>query len=510
MLKKMMTILLAGTLLFGFSACGGKEDISAGAPDYSDSELTMPLYAYSGPTDGTYTENGIKYDTGVDYRTEERYKEYADCGFNILLLQGNDPYRGEEFASSQTKKNMDNALKAGLKVIVFDSRLHELSTQESSLIAAEDTYDAGRIAGRTQFESEEKLAEYVADCMKDYAAHEAFYGLQLKDEPSHTMFQAMGEVYKAIKAYKPDAFVQCNLLPMVQSASILPRYSDLGTDLSQTETYYKAYLEKFLDKSGADYLLFDSYPMQQNDAGVKNISSTHIRGLQITAEVAKERGVKLFNVAQTCAHNAGGHRSTRKCGKSEMYWQTNLLLGMGVKQISYFTYWRKQDNSSGEYFYDDASIISQNGEKNALYGYMQTIHREMQDLAKVILNFNWQATSYAVGAPLDFSMNWLSGVENQTLAKVSSHTVKQGGVSLVSELKDETRGQYGYMIQNILDPAWAEQGGNTISEITLKFDDSYSKLAVYDKGTLRYEKLAADNTYTCKLDAGYALFVLPY
>lgn len=510
MLKKVMTILMAGTLLFGCAACGEEEDIAVGAPDYSESECFFPLYAYSGPTDGTYTENGVQYSTGTDYRTEERYKEYAECGFNILLLQGNDPYRGEEFASSQTKKNMDNAQKAGLKVIVFDARLHDLSTQEQSLIATSDTYDAARIANNTQFQSETALAEYVANCMKDYAAHEAFYGLQLKDEPSHTMFQAMGEVYRAIKAYMPGAFVQCNLLPFTQNAALLPRYSDLGTDIEQSEVYYRAYLQKFLDKSGADYLLFDSYPMMQNDAGTKSISSTHIRGLQIAAEAAKENDVELYNVAQTCAHNAGGKRSTRKCGKSEMYWQTNLLMGMGVKQVSYFTYWRKQDNSSGEYFYDDASIMSQNGEKNALYGYLQTIHREMQKLAKVIMNFEWQATSYAVGAPLDFSMNWLSGVENQKLTMVKTHTVKSGGVSLVSELKDLERGQFGYMIQNILDPAWAETGGNTISEITLQFDQAFSKLAVYEKGEVHYVKLTSENTFTCKLDAGYALFVLPY
>lgn len=506
----MMVMLLAGMTLFGCAACGGEEDLSEGAPSYADSKLAFPLYAYSGPTDGTYTENGIRYDTGVDHRTEERYREYADCGFNILLLQGNDPYTGEAFETSQTKKNMDNAAAAGLKVIVFDSRLHALSVQESSLIATEETRSEARIAARTQFESQDALNGYVSDCMKDYANHPAFYGIQLKDEPSHTMFQAMGETYRAIKAAAPNAFVQCNLLPMMANASLLPRYSDLGTDLEQLETYYRAYLEKFLDKSGADYLLYDSYPMLQNDEGTKSIASLHVRGLQLTAEVAKERGVKVYNVAQTVSHAAGGRRSTRKCGKSEMYWQTNLLMGMGVKQISYFTYWRKQDNSAGEYFYDDASIMSQTGQKNALYGYVQTIHREMQKLAPVILNFDWQATSYAVGTPLDFSMNWLSGVENQTLAKVTQHTVRQGGVSLVSELKDSKNGQYGYMIQNLLDPAWAELGGNTVSEITLKFDDAYSKLAVYEKGEVRYVALSAENTYTCKLDAGYAQFVLPY
>ena len=494
----------------GYVACGGEEDLSEGAPSYADSTLSFPLYAYSGPTDGTYTENNVRYDTGVDYRTEERYREYAECGFNILLLQGNDPYEGEPFGTSQTKKNMDNAQKAGLKVIVFDSRLHKLSIQESSLVSTPETRDESRIAEHTQFETAEALQAFVADCMKDYAAHPAFYGIQLKDEPSHLMFQAMGETYRAVKAVSQDAFVQCNLLPMLSNPALLPRYSDLGTDLAQLETYYRAYLEKFLDKSGADYILFDSYPMLQNDAGGKNIASLHIRGLQIAAETAKARGVRLYNVAQTVAHDAGGKRSTRKCGKGEMYWQTNLLMGMGVKQISYFTYWRKQDNSAGEYFYGDASIMSQTGEKNPLYGYLQMIHGEMQKLGKVILHFDWQATSYAVGTPLDFSMSWLGGVENQRLEKVVEHRVKQGGVSLVSELKDAKNGQYGYMIQNVLDPAWAELGANTVSEITLKFDGAFRRLAVYEKGNVRYVELASDQTYTCKLDAGYAQFVLPY
>ena len=72
-------------------------------------DAIFPLYAYSGPTDGTYRIDGETFSVGEDFRTRTRFAEYRRAGFNILLFQGNDPYCGEEWESSQTKLNLDNA-----------------------------------------------------------------------------------------------------------------------------------------------------------------------------------------------------------------------------------------------------------------------------------------------------------------------------------------------------------------------------------------------------------------
>ena len=53
--------------------------------------------AYNGPTVGYYTINGYTYYNGEDFRTAKRYKEYLDCGFNILQVRGVNAYSGEEW-----------------------------------------------------------------------------------------------------------------------------------------------------------------------------------------------------------------------------------------------------------------------------------------------------------------------------------------------------------------------------------------------------------------------------
>ena len=130
MLKKILAILLALTSAFLFAACGQTDNSgeskgnsaesvqeSVSAPDYSDSNLVMPTYGYTPPP----------LCNGIDYRTEERYKEYREAGLNILLLQADDGYDGEAWDSSELKKKMDMAERAGNdKIIMFDQRLWRL------------------------------------------------------------------------------------------------------------------------------------------------------------------------------------------------------------------------------------------------------------------------------------------------------------------------------------------------------------------------------------------------
>lgn len=72
------------------------------------------LYGYSSGTDGTYFSGTRVFTQNKDFRTEEQYRYYLESGLNTLMLEGNDPYYGETWETSQTKKNMDTAYKAGI------------------------------------------------------------------------------------------------------------------------------------------------------------------------------------------------------------------------------------------------------------------------------------------------------------------------------------------------------------------------------------------------------------
>ena len=167
-LTKKIAIFLSSILMAGltFSGCDAKEVDISGAPDYSTATGEFITYGYTGPTDGTWFRDEEQYNTGEDYRTVARYREYKEAGYNTLLLQGNDPYRGEPFETSKLKEIMDMSQEAGIeRVIVFDTRIESLSCSEKPIVGE-----------GCQFATEEELVAYIQTCLSDYKDHPVFYG----------------------------------------------------------------------------------------------------------------------------------------------------------------------------------------------------------------------------------------------------------------------------------------------------------------------------------------------
>jgi hypothetical protein len=116
-----------------------------------NADKRMEQYAYAPPPDFRFEADGIISPVVQDFRTVERYKEYKECGFDILLAQTSGVYNGEPWEISKTKLVLDRAYEAGLKkVIVTDERIRLLS----------ETFD-GLIGEGKKFASEEELIEFV-------------------------------------------------------------------------------------------------------------------------------------------------------------------------------------------------------------------------------------------------------------------------------------------------------------------------------------------------------------
>ena len=125
-------------------------------------------------------------------------------GLNIALLQHDNSYKGEKWETSSAKKCMEICAKVGLKVILEDKRIKDLS-QEEILIG-----ENGR------FKTEEELVDFIDEMTKTYRDHPAFYAIQLQDEPMYKHLKRYGMVYRAVKKRFPEMEMQCNLLNMVQ------------------------------------------------------------------------------------------------------------------------------------------------------------------------------------------------------------------------------------------------------------------------------------------------------
>lgn len=339
------------------------------------------LYGYSSNTDGTWYYGDYMFDQGVDFRTVERYREYLDCGLNTLMLQGNDPYLGEEWETSQTKKNMDNAYAAGIKkIIVFDKRIYDYSTVKG-----------GVVGEGKPFETQSDLEKFIAECIKDYKTHPAYYGFMLIDEPNWECFDSIASIMAATRKVSPETYVQNNLLPLYSGMSKM--YAANGENMTPHEAF-KSYIKTYLETTGSDYVQYDSYPMRaQIDEGIF-ILRHHLPGLQISLDICKEMNREFGLVMQAQAYYTNHKLRFRKPDEADMRWQMNCALAFGIKTISYFTYWRKQRNDVGGYVVDTTSFCSQDGTKTRLYYDVQKIHRELDGIAEYLLECGYEDSSY--------------------------------------------------------------------------------------------------------------------
>lgn len=511
-INKAITTLLASALsaIFLFSGCGAKSADLSGAPDYSGEIGEFITYGYTGPTNGTWFRDDEQYNTGVDYRTVERYQEYKEAGLNTLLLQGNEPYKGENFETSELKQTMDKAYAAGIeRVIVFDSRLEALSESTQPIVGENGS-----------FASDEELVEFVGNCLSDYKDHPAFFGVMLVDEPFWNQLPQAAKMYKACEEAMDGIYVQLNLLPLDATASS-GRFQDPDGEYADLNVYeqYELYLRQFCEWSGCDRICMDSYPIRQNTkSGVATgyyITDTHIRNLRILNKVAKEFGCTLDAVAQTMGMGtlSGDTVYLKAPDRSEMYWQMNMYMGFGIKAFASFTYWAKQQNSVDSEFYDGSAYITRSGERTDLYYTMQKIHSEMQEFAPVLLNFEYKGMQYYYTKPTSYSTLHLSSAfgsdeEQDKFSVLKGVEVASSQMALVSELKDEQRGNYMYMLINPQAPSNAKFSDVSLTA-TMDFGKEYKAVQVWYKGKSELKPLT-DGKITFALSAGYAVYVMPY
>ena len=463
--------------------------------DESTKNAQFDLYAYSPPAAFRFEADGTKSPVIKDFRTLERYQEYKDCGFNIMLTQTSAVYWWDmDWETSDTKAALDRAQAVGLKCIILDERIRQLSK-----------IDGGIIGEGKQFASEAELDKHVAMLMEPYKDHPAFYGVQFLDEPQWVVFKTFGQLYKSIKRVHPQTFIQCNLLPVIV-LNMTNRWFPEGLDLFDR---FKRYLELFLDETGADYVMYDNYPIYNGELGDgKCFYRFYFKALQVATQVCKERGVKLYFVMQSFAMIQRGMLECVTPNEAQMFYQANALMGFGAKQLSYYTYWTSGLlNVNGEIRPDGSAMMSRMGEKMPLWYSVQKVNAMLQKLAPVILNFEYEADRYIIKPPFKTHPFHLEYTGRCFLDDVEAETSQE--VAMVYQLKDKRNSQRLYVVQNITYNYYEEKLGLPKQKTTLKFDKKYTKIDIFDGETWRTEQ-PKNGEYTAELAAGYAEYILPY
>lgn len=458
------------------------------------------FYCYNCPPSGYFTVNGYKYFYGEDYRTAERYQEYVDCGFNMVQARGENSYSGGEWEGSNCQLVFNEALKGGCKrILVTDGRFDHWIRDERNLVGE------GRM-----FATEADLDKAVAECVAPYSTQEGFYGIQLFDEPMYDQFPAYGQIVRSIKRVLPNAYIQCNLLPMTAPEKMLVPHEeyveDVATDKIATETMalwdiYKKYVGDFQEITGVNNIHFDEYPFRREYI----ISGNTLPNYQLVARMCKERGLDFRVVLQSFAHTWNGNYQNRRMTESDMYWQTNLAMGFGVREYSFYTYFAKpdfkyKDGAFGEL--DGAAFINLDGSRTKLYDYTKRIIAEMKKFSAVARNYRYCSSHVVTEAGKtckDF--DWTKFLYEDEASPIEVSVDK--GVALIT--KQENGADELYMLENI---------GNVRDEL---FDNAppmqlrtklpEGKKKFYFRGEEREMFPDENGVYTLSLKVGDAVFV---
>ena len=562
-MKKFNHIILS--LILGASAvCGAgcqqdpvetlkKSDI----PDYSGYTDQMDFFGYHSTHDGYYTIDDVKYYVGESFMTTEQYQMYKDAGMTMAYPQSVMKIRGETGAMrdseaaaekfyadraadwEKVKLEIDKYVSVGIdKTILYDEDLSWIGLNEPNRVAGDNIRDdedaeveitdgkrtAKGLIGtdKDQYASEEELDAQVEKLLSLYAGYPGVGGVCLADEPKNVWYKSYGDLYNSIKRVSEkngwDLYISFNLNPLNLNKLVYDEYYPYveGTGeahpITEKTTFedgfarYKQYIQNFMSSMQPDYIRYDDYPLRYS-----YLSSTYIPCLEYIAGVARDMDIKFHMVTQTFGMNSNGTQSMRKLTEPGAKWLNNMLLGFGVNEISYFTYYtRTESKTEGESFwqYNDCSFVDIYGQKTAIYDLMKKIIANNQKFAPTVLQFKYVKSGIFSMLPMDCNADHIQYMPQnvQTYEKVKSVTVNKE-CAMVNELYDKENDRYMYMAMNIVDPE--NKGSKVYQTITLEFAPEYKYALVYRDGTPSLYRLKGSKLEV-KGGPGEASFVIPF
>jgi hypothetical protein len=267
---------------------------------------------------------------------------------------------------------------------------------------------------------------------------------------------------------------------------------------------YQAYINGFMDSLKPTAIQYDDYPLRNG-----YLSPTYIPCLQFIADVAKERNIEFHMVTQSFGMYSGGGLSTRPLTEAGAKWLNNMLLGFGVSEISYFTYYtRTESRTDGESFIDGQSFVDIYGKPTNIYYMMKEIIANDKKFAPTVLQFKYQKSGVFTQLPLNYSGDHLRYVEQnmQSYEKVKRVSIDKE-CAMVNEMYDAENDRYMYMAMNIVDPEY--KGSPVYQTITLEFAPEFKYALVYKDGEQTLHKLK-NGKLSVKGAPGDASFVIPF
>ncbi len=540
---KILSLILSATLLLSTAAACKDKKKETKLPDtlaeYLDSGLQFDYFGYSSIKNGNFSMGTSTYYVGYSMINEYYINQFYDSGMVILQPQSMAPaniyHQDPEYHNSSTLKyvlDTVHALGKDHSVLITDNCFYMAYSQAKAYADANKLTDHRDISiispdGETiQFEgqylTEADLDADVEKWLSIYKDHPAFAGIMLQDEPPAKMLGVMGDLYKAVRRVEAklkaagelavdEIMINANLLPYYPGLvkSSFPEVEEEFSPDEQQRNHeaYRRYVQYYLDATDAKHLQIDIYPMI--DTGVYR---KYIINLQIAAEEAKKHGAKLVIVNQSTTYG-----NERIMSMEDLTYLNNILMGFGVDNIGYYTYFTADGNES--YVFNDwGSFVSRYGDVTDLYYRMQKINAIGQTFAPVVRSFDYKTSkTYVISTeetPLtcysDHMMiaeNYEGKVNFEEFTKLTSFEVDKE-MAIVTELYDKDKDNYMYMFFNSVDPM--QTGSASYETMKATFSKEYTHVWLWKQGEYTIEKLDKKKSISFQMHPGEAYFAIPF
>lgn len=353
---------------------------------------------------------------------------------------------------------------------------------------------------------------------KDYPAFKGFYC----DEPiTKQHIDNIASQYEAMNELNPNLTFIGNLCGNYSEdphyySWIYPTEEEFLAEVEAGQFFanYDEYVQYYIDTVIKDNknirVSATNYPLLAYDMGYEStLTENWLRTLGKSKKSAQNAGIDMWQfIATTAYHNGGNVNYHRQPTAADIRWQSYMVLafgGTGIEEFVYMTVgqggeftaedhgpiWWKDQNDHSSYYRTDT------------YYYAQEVHQELTKFDHVLLSFDWKGVlinqvteDTDTAACMEKAVGVLSSCER-------IKNVESSRDLLIGCFEDENNYD-GFLIVNFDDTLPYNQLKNQVS-----VEFAHAKQAmVYVKGEPQVVDLE-NNTYTCTLLPGEAVFVIP-
>lgn len=362
------------------------------------------------------------------YYTEEGYRELAECGFTMPLLDWNEGGPGSE-AFDRVMEYCDKYQLKAMPMLIGGIR-------------------------------------YIPDEKEwNVKSHPSFYGLQIADEPQNA--KDIDDIAKMLDEFKEIYGNQyCFYVNLAPNCMLHPEKYEGRDGFLGVQEYIDYYSENVLDKvEGRKIFSFDFYPIYTKH-GKSWLRREWLKHMEIFARKAADKDYEFFvYLASTggwhddpCSEQLGLSSAEIK-GIEYLRIQGFIDMCYGATGIGFFTY-------KDQPHFDYPALVGREG-KHALYYAAKTAISEFKYLNRILEGYRWQCCNTYVGKQHSDYAEEAFQMLLDNKNKLACLTVDSCGKDLVvGEFKNEETGSYAY---TFITYAFPENVGE--NQVQLKFEE---------------------------------------